>query len=33
MVEWTAVSTVGYRKSDNWIMETVYSELKGGNLP
>ena len=26
------VSTVCYRKSDNWMMETVYSELRLGNL-
>ena len=25
-------STVLYRKIDNWVMETVYSELQVGNL-
>ena len=32
ILQWTMVSTVRYRKSDNWMMETVYSEPKVGNL-
>ena len=30
ILQWTVVSTVFYRKSDNWSMETVYSKLKVG---
>ena len=32
ILQWAAVSTACYGKSDNWTMETVYSELKVGNL-
>ena len=32
ILQWTVVATVRYRKSDNWLMETVYSKLKVGNL-
>ena len=32
ILQWAVDSTVSYRKSDNWMMETVYSELKVGNL-
>ena len=30
ILQWTVVSTVCYSKSDNWMMETLYSELKVG---
>ena len=34
ILQWTVVSTARYlKKNDNWMMmETVYSELKVGNL-
>ena len=32
ILQWKVVSTACYRKSDNWMMETVYSELKVGSL-
>ena len=32
ILELTVASTLRYRKSDNWIMVTVHSELKVGNL-
>ena len=28
ILQWTMVSTARYRKSENWIMETVYSNKK-----
>ena len=31
ILQWTVVSTVRYRKSDNWMMEIVYSELYGNS--
>ena len=32
ILQWTVGSAVGYRKSDNWMMEAVYYKLKVGNL-
>ena len=32
ILQWVVVSTMRYRKGDNWMIGTVYSELKVGNL-
>ena len=32
ILQWAVIATVRYRKNDNWMMETVFSELKLGNL-
>ena len=32
ILQWTVGSTVCYRESENWMMETAYSKVKVGNL-